>query len=188
MAENLSSSPCLSMIFGRRGEVFRCFEHNWTRWRGFDPSKFHTKRMFILHHASDWRCLIFCETWNLMFIGSFQQCILDPDNSYPQTFGSTHSYLDLFWRGGFTKNFRYPKREVLRLFWGWVFAYISRILQLVYRLGFLHFRHLKCLVWWFICRFQTESNSSPIGSCSKNQVCRKQILDAQDTVGVVHVL
>ena len=44
--------------------------------------------------------------------------------------------------------FQVPKMEVLsliRLFWGWVFPYIS-LTYCLYRWGFLHFRYLKCLV------------------------------------------
>ena len=49
----------------------------------------------------------------------------------------------------FHQEFQVPKKEVLnpmRLFWEWVFPYISLAYSL-YRLGFLHFRCLKCLVW-----------------------------------------
>ena len=48
----------------------------------------------------------------------------------------------------FHQEFQVPKMEVLnliRLFCGWVFPYISLTYSL-YRWGFLHFRYLKCLV------------------------------------------
>ena len=56
--------------------------------------------------------------------------------------------LGLFLRmGTIHQTFQVPKMEVLsliRLFWGWVFPYIS----LTYCLysEYLHFRYLKCLV------------------------------------------
>ena len=46
------------------------------------------------------------------------------------------------------QTFQVPKMEVLslvRLFWGWIFPYIS-LTYCLYRWGFLHFRYLKCLV------------------------------------------
>ena len=55
-------------------------------------------------------------------------------------------------RGNFTKNFtemiQVPKNggtEPIRLFWGWVFLYISRI-HTAYIGEYLHFSYLKCLV------------------------------------------
>ena len=45
------------------------------------------------------------------------------------------------------QTFQVPKMEVLgliRLFWGWVFPYIS-LTYCLYRFSYLHFRYLKCL-------------------------------------------
>ena len=47
-----------------------------------------------------------------------------------------------------TKNFRYLMEvlNLLRLFWGWVFPYISHIHTAYIGVSYLHFRYLKCLV------------------------------------------
>ena len=47
------------------------------------------------------------------------------------------------------QTFQVPKMEVLsliRLFWGWVFPYISRIHTAYIGVSYLQFRYLKCLV------------------------------------------
>ena len=51
-------------------------------------------------------------------------------------------------KGLIHQEFQVPKIEVLnmkRLFWGWVFPYISRI-HTAYIGEYLQFRYLKCLV------------------------------------------
>ena len=60
--------------------------------------------------------------------------------------GHTNSFSLMLWFSH--QEFQVPKMEVLnlvRLFWWWVFPYISLIYSL-YRWGFLHVRYLKCLV------------------------------------------
>ena len=64
--------------------------------------------------------------------------------------------LPVSFRGckSFHQEFQVPKMEVLnltRLFWGWVFPYISRIHTAYIGGTYLHFRCLKCLVIFSFC-------------------------------------